>query len=333
MSGGLNGVLNSTIGAGLVGFTVSALLYGITSGQALLYYIRHGRGVGTWRTRCFVATIWILDTVHLIFVTCAVYYYDIAIHGNPAGFVHVIWAYGGILLVSECTTALVRIGYAHRIWRYNRKALMPAIVVVSSLTLLGFSTFYGYIELRMRSFEELQRWQWSFYFAFAMQLVADFTIATSMIRLCHRFHTGLRRFDGIIQTIILYIINTGILNLALVTLSLLFYYFKPQSFLFLALYWILAKLHVCSLLAVLNAEKDLIAQTSSYSVQSTPILTTALRVEDFTTGLPTTQLESMPPSDLALTSFPNDSLSVSARASESSRHSPDPRSSPITFAV
>ena len=35
-----------------------------------------------------------LDTVHLIFVSCAVYYYDVNIHGNMAGFAQAIWAYG-----------------------------------------------------------------------------------------------------------------------------------------------------------------------------------------------------------------------------------------------
>ncbi len=36
----------------------------------------------------------LVDTVHLVLLTCVVYYYDIVIHGNPAGFPHVIWAYG-----------------------------------------------------------------------------------------------------------------------------------------------------------------------------------------------------------------------------------------------
>ncbi|TFK94643.1 hypothetical protein K466DRAFT_579725 [Polyporus arcularius HHB13444] len=326
MSRELNHVLDLTIGVGLVGFTVAALLYGVTSGQVLLYYHRHGRGISTWRTQCFVAAIWLVDTVHLVLLTCVVYYYDIVIHGNPAGFPHVIWAYGAILITTECNTVLIRLGYAHRIWKYNnRKVLMPLIVIVLAVALLAMGIFYGHAQLIMKSFDDLQELQWSFYLAFALQIVADTCIAISMISVCRRFLTGLRRFDEVIQTIFMFIINTGLLNLALVTLSLIFYYIMPTSFLFLALYWVLAKLHVCSFLAVLNAEKDLIARTSTHTIHhgSTPILTTALRVEDFPTGLPTTQLDSIPLSDLARASFQVNSM----------HHSPESGPSPVAHAV
>ena len=68
-----------------------------------------------------------------------------------------------------------------------------------------------------------------------------------------------------------------------------------------------------------------------HTVPSSPILTTALRVEDFTTGLPPTQPDAIPLSHIALTSVPDDSSSVSARATESSHHSPEPRSSVSCF--
>ncbi|KAI0720281.1 hypothetical protein C8T65DRAFT_8889 [Cerioporus squamosus] len=338
MSRELNHILDLTIGVGLVGFTVAAILYGITSGQALLYYHRHGRGIATWRTQCLVAAIWLLDTVHIIFLTCVVYYYDVVIHGNPAGFPTVIWAYGGILIVTECNTILVRLGYAHRIWKYNnQKVLVPVIVIVLSFALLALGIFYGHAQLKMKSFEDLKALEWSFYLAFALQFMADASISVSMIMVCFRFHTGLRRFDEVIKVIIVFIINTGLLNLALVTTSLIFYYLMPSSFLFLAAYWILAKLHVCSFLAVLNAEKDLIARTHTHPMRndSTPILTTALRVEDFRTGLPTSQLESIPLSDLPLASFQDQDNAppVPAHTTQPLRYSPDSRSSPVAYAV
>ncbi|EJF56618.1 hypothetical protein DICSQDRAFT_141158 [Dichomitus squalens LYAD-421 SS1] len=279
-----------TIGVGLIGYALALLLYGITTGQTLLYVGRYGRLQSTFWTRWMVLIIWLIDTTHTFIVSCSMYYYCISFHADPTQFSRVIWVYGAIAICSECSNGLVRMGYAYRIWRFSkRRAPVPFAIVIISLLLLAMGNFYGIKEshrLRAHSFLELDGIAWSFYFTSSLNFISDAIIAVSMVSLFRRFLTGLRRFDIVLQTIIVYVVNTGVLSVILTSISLASFLLWPTTFFYIISYWILVKMHACSFIAVLHAEQELADQASGRYKNDPPMFTTALRVDVEHTGSP-----------------------------------------------
>ncbi|KAI0774430.1 hypothetical protein C8Q74DRAFT_834763 [Fomes fomentarius] len=231
----------------------------------------------------------ILDTIHVIVLAYTIFQYAVVYHGDPTNFARSFWLSGAMVIISEISNSFVRLGYAYKIWRYSRNMIVAGAVTVLALVLLIMATIFGAMQLKLDSFKQLHdHLQWSFYMAYALQLVNDLIIAVEMVKVCAKFHTGLSRLDRIVRTIIIYKVNTGILAVVLNTLSLAFWLTLPSTYLYLATYWVLAKLHTCSLLGVLNAEKDLAMRTTQNARRLSPILTTAVRLDDVHTGLPST---------------------------------------------
>ncbi|KAI1796225.1 hypothetical protein LXA43DRAFT_988903 [Ganoderma leucocontextum] len=272
---------DSTVGAALIGLSIALCLYGITTGQVLLYFGRYGRGRFWFWTQCHVTAIWILDTAHTVFLAKAIFYYCVTLHGNPSHLTSVPWSYGAIVISAEASTALVRTGYAYTIWRFgNRKAPIPVVILILATLLFALGLLYGIKDMKIRSFDEVANFEWSFYAAFTAHSTVDTIIAASILFLFRGFLTGIRRFDVILQAVILCVIGAGVVSVVLTTLSLILYLVWPTTFLYMACYWVLAKLHACSFLAVLHAEKELAERASSHSQTALPMLTTALRLDD-----------------------------------------------------
>ncbi|PIL37302.1 hypothetical protein GSI_00995 [Ganoderma sinense ZZ0214-1] len=115
------------------------------------------------------------------------------------------------------------------------KEYVTAFMIVSAPALMESDS------VQVRSFRELANFEWSFYAAFAANLTVDMLIAASVLFLFRGFLTGIKRFDVILQVVILCVVGSGLVSAVLTTLSLLLYLLWPKTFLYIACYWILAK--------------------------------------------------------------------------------------------
>ncbi|KAI0921867.1 hypothetical protein AcV7_007997 [Taiwanofungus camphoratus] len=86
---------------------------------------------------------------------------------------------------------------------------------------------------------------------------ADVLIATSLCVLLRRCRTGFSRTDSVVRTLIVYSVNTGALTSLCAIASLVTYAVMPDSYVFLAIYFVLPELLLNSLLATLNARSSL----------------------------------------------------------------------------
>ncbi|OCH89905.1 hypothetical protein OBBRIDRAFT_793802 [Obba rivulosa] len=107
---------------------------------------------------------------------------------------------------------------------------------------------------------------------YCTEMLLDSIIAIAMTRLLFSFRTGFRDTDSILQTFVMYSINTGVLTIIFVLLSLICYVVIPTSFAFLAFNFVFGKLYLNSLLGTLNARSRL----RPYAQQTSPILTTGI---------------------------------------------------------
>ncbi|KAI0957935.1 hypothetical protein AcW1_006162 [Taiwanofungus camphoratus] len=82
--------LGETLGAILLGNIVAAIFYGITNMQTYIYYVRNRGDPLALKSLVFI--LWLLDSVHLAFITHTVYTYTITDFGDPLAITKPIWS-------------------------------------------------------------------------------------------------------------------------------------------------------------------------------------------------------------------------------------------------
>ncbi|KAF7416322.1 hypothetical protein PC9H_002587 [Pleurotus ostreatus] len=81
--------LDNTLGALFLGNIGAAIFYGITSVQTYIYFKNCSRDSLSLRNSIWF--LWVLDTVHLAFITHALYLYCVSNFANPAFLQGSIW--------------------------------------------------------------------------------------------------------------------------------------------------------------------------------------------------------------------------------------------------
>ncbi|KAH9931750.1 hypothetical protein B0H21DRAFT_96098 [Amylocystis lapponica] len=285
--------LNETLGAALIGHTVSLFLNGCTWVQ-MMFYFRRKHDRWNWE-KTIVVILWLLDNAHVALVSEGLYNYLVKSHGNAMGILRPAWSFGVQVYVTGLSNVIVRSVYAYRIWRLSLgisvmdtaipvgnlkakfKSIVPIIIVILSLYIFATGCIFGTIGVQAVSWLDNQHLSWSVYSSYGVEIVTDGIIAVSMSLLL--IHIRRKRPRGIsesiIQTFIVYSIYTGVLTTICIVLTLISYIAVPHSFVYLAFYFVFAKLYVISLLGSLNAPLQSTEQPSPTQTPS-QLLTTAI---------------------------------------------------------
>ncbi|KAL1759520.1 hypothetical protein FB107DRAFT_271088 [Schizophyllum commune] len=209
---------NASLGSAFLGCLLSAILYGVTCVQAFNYH--KGCFRDPRRIACFVYTLWVLETVHLALIAHGCYYYTVTNYVNPASLLRPAWSFIAQIPFSITMDLSVREGafFARRIWiltrQHNPNLAKALVVCIGVMSLIPFASGTA---LTARAFilnEYAVFWKISFllYTSLGSGVVADGLIATSMCILLSRSRTGLVKTDTIIDRLMLYSINTGLLT-------------------------------------------------------------------------------------------------------------------------
>jgi len=110
----------------------------------------------------------------------------------------------------------------------------------------------------LKSFKEFaQQFRWVFTLGLALSSAADVLITITLCFKLRSNRTGSISMDNVIDSLVLYTLETGSLTGAGTVLSMICWLTMPYNRLFLALHFIIAKLYASSLLATLNTRKQL----------------------------------------------------------------------------
>ncbi|KAK0488408.1 hypothetical protein IW261DRAFT_347013 [Armillaria novae-zelandiae] len=250
--------LGMTLGAVYVGATIAAVFYGITILQTIMYYKRYPDD--PWLFRYSVAMLWTLDTLHVAISTHALYFYLIESFGNYLPLFGIIWSFPLQLLVNMLIVVGVQALYAVRIWKLGLKfgMVLPWLIFLAVGASLGTGIYVIYDTYTISSFFDLPTISTSIYIVFSTLAAADFFIATTM---CYYLHKGrsMTGFSGTLKIIVglmRLVVISGLATSACSLLTLVAFIAWPNSLIFLAIDFILPKLYINSLLAMLNARHE-----------------------------------------------------------------------------
>ncbi|OBZ76722.1 hypothetical protein A0H81_03915 [Grifola frondosa] len=326
--------LNETVGASFIGYCIALFLYGVTTAQVILYLRRKNHIpwlLGIVITLWILDNVHVAGVSIDIYTYVITRHGDIKDFLNPLWsfglvvitsvitnlivrwFVSLTGAYG--FAVFDCMFS-ARSVYAYRIWKFSGgNRFVPLLVFALSIFILVTGLLFAAHELRFSSMMSSEYvLAWSLYAAYGTEIVVDVIITVSMIISLWRFRPNLRRPEYGVQSLIMYSVNTGLLstyrsplplqsNGSLICLyrlcvgsSLLTYIFAPNTFAFIAIYFILSKLHINALLGTLNAQASFARKANQTHVDNTgmPCLTTAIVIqgEDSMAILSTREFES-----------------------------------------
>ncbi|KAK0243658.1 hypothetical protein EDD85DRAFT_168379 [Armillaria nabsnona] len=269
-------ILGETLGALYVGATIAAVLFGITNLQAVIYYNKYHSD--WWVYRYSVALLWILDTLHVVLTTHAMYFYLVDMSGDLAGaLVHSVWSFKVQLDINAWIVVYVQGLYAVRIWKLGRHfhKFLPWFVFLAVAASLGAGIFVTYDISITRNFSDIAPIKTSIYTIFATIAATDFVIALMMCYYLHKSRATMKFSStaSLLLNLMRIIIVSGLATSACSLLTLISYIVWPQSLIFIAIDFILPKLYINSLLAMFNYRPEHLESNKSNAEragQSTP---------------------------------------------------------------
>ncbi|KAF9468118.1 hypothetical protein BDZ94DRAFT_843638 [Collybia nuda] len=253
--------LGNTFGAMFVGAMVTMSIYGITTLQMYFYYMTYPNDDNTIKT--LVATIWTIDTLHVILMCHAMYFYLITGFGNPHALAEGTWSLYVItsIALNVLMAFLVQCFFTQRIFKLSSPRIkwwlsgIIALCVVAHFC-FGMETVVWFF--LKKDFARLKEANFQSVLPFAITaILSDIMIAVTLCLLLASNRSEFQDTNNIINRLIIYAINRCILTSAVAVVEVVIFVALPNSFWSFAFDFIIGKLYANSLLASLNSRKSL----------------------------------------------------------------------------
>ncbi|KAI1785095.1 hypothetical protein LXA43DRAFT_167955 [Ganoderma leucocontextum] len=246
--------LDNTYGAIMLGTFGGLMMYGLTMHQGYRYmHLPYYKGDATY-IKAMVAFVLLIETVHSVLSMHACYFYFATNYFHPEVLFHGSWSINLLPMSTGVVIAVSQSFFARRLFKINpRYAPIVGFVVFLLLGELGFSiaaTVEAFVQPDLPHF---QKFSWMISTALGMVIAADGILTVLLTIVLHRSRTGFKSTDSMINVLIMYTINTGLLTGTISTISFFMAVFYPGTLIDDGLNLFAAKLYANSLLAVLNS--------------------------------------------------------------------------------
>ncbi|KAI0636134.1 hypothetical protein C8Q77DRAFT_1155841 [Trametes polyzona] len=248
--------LDNTFGSFLIATFIGLIMYGLTLHQTYRYY-RLFPGDALVLRMIVVCTL-LLETLHIVLCMHVCYYYLVTNYFDPTALLDGVWS---IRILPVSTAAIIVVSesfFTRRVYLIGSHfRMIVAIVPILMLVILGFGTAATVKAFILPTFAEFKGVAWMTSAGFGVAVVVDSLLTGTLILALRRSRTGFRRTDSLIDVLIIYAVNTGLLTGIFSLLSFIFAIVAPGNLIYSAFNLISAKLYANSLLAVLNSRKAL----------------------------------------------------------------------------
>ncbi|KAJ6604980.1 hypothetical protein B0H10DRAFT_2195602 [Mycena sp. CBHHK59/15] len=270
----------------LGGMMVGCFLFGITISQTIIYFRRYKDD--RLLLRVLVGTALVIDTFHFVVVADGVhnwyifcklpqnyaglseYYWQLMFISNPEDtFLNVSRSLGvSILFSTKCDadlaqasiiatyliTSMVQALYIMRVYMLSKNLWLVIGIALLSLLQLAFGLVLWGDLFVANSLTALHGTlgQIGGSVELAATSLCDIVISLSLWYYLHKGRTGFARTKKIIDRLILYMVNLGLLTSIASALTLILWLVRPNSFAFVSLTLIRSKLYCNAMLVTLN---------------------------------------------------------------------------------
>ncbi|TFK71893.1 hypothetical protein BDN72DRAFT_401474 [Pluteus cervinus] len=241
------------LGMTLLGLIISSILYGIALTQTYTYFQRFRRD--RLLTRFLVVAICLLDTASVFLVGHACWYYLVTTQAISVS----VWSLNAELVISMFISGISEMFLAYRVWMLSGKKLWLSVVIVG-LALLHFTS--GQVSaiqfLELKRFARFQSVKVPSILRLTSAALCDTGIAVALCHFLRKKRTGFKRTDRVIDYLILFSINSGLLTSVASIACLITYLVVPKTWVYLALCFLISRLYANTFLCSLNSRKLLL---------------------------------------------------------------------------
>ncbi|EMD36414.1 hypothetical protein CERSUDRAFT_115426 [Gelatoporia subvermispora B] len=247
--------IQNTLGAFLIGVIIAAGLWGITIVQTHRYLRESDND--PLAIKATVIFLWILKTLHQLLLVHGIYSYAIIDYGNPQALLIPTWSLLAAPVIAVTMDAIIRGLFCLRVWKLGHNWYMVAPIMAFSLIEFVGSVVWGGLAGHIDNFDKFGKISAAFYIPTCAAICADILIASSQLLMLSNLRTGFKRTDNILRTLMLYVINTGLLTTVMTTLCLILFAAMPDTLVYAAVFHNLSGLLFNALLATYNARPEL----------------------------------------------------------------------------
>ncbi|KAF8323559.1 hypothetical protein F5887DRAFT_1026056 [Amanita rubescens] len=245
--------LGNTLGAAFIGVVIASTLLGVSLIQAWYYYTHQN---DRWPLKTLVSAVMICDVMHQALITHTIYTYLITYFGEAAQLGNIVWSLIAEVLFNGLTCLLVQSFLTMRVWRMsNRNIWVTSIIVIFVIAEFVCVVVYTGLAFPMQNFIQLETLKRLSIAVNALAAAGDVSIAAVLCLLLHKSRTGFHRSNTMINKLILFSVNTGLLTSLCALASLISIVVAGENFIYIAFYFCIGRLYSNSLLATLNARK------------------------------------------------------------------------------
>ncbi|KAF8339483.1 hypothetical protein F5887DRAFT_980223 [Amanita rubescens] len=230
--------LGNTLGAVFIGVVVASTPLQVSLIQAWYYYTHQN---DRWPFKTLVSAVMICDVIHQALITHTIYTYLITYFAEPAQLENIVWSLVVEVLFNGIACLLVQSFLTMRVWRLSERNIW-----VTSIIVFTVKTFLQLLFLEVKRLSIAVN---------ALAAAGDVSIAVVLCTLLHKCRTGYHRSDTVINKLILFTVNTGLLTSLCALASLTSIVVGGDNFVYIAFFFCLGRLYSNSLLATLNARK------------------------------------------------------------------------------
>ncbi|EIW53044.1 uncharacterized protein TRAVEDRAFT_53461 [Trametes versicolor FP-101664 SS1] len=243
--------IDDSFGAFILGTYLSLIFYGFVLHQGHNYFktYPHDRLLH----KAYVILILAVETVHSALCVHTCYFYLVKNYLNPSGLEGCVWSIN--MLGVAFTSFMVQIFFAYRVYllRPAYKSLV-AVAIFFAFVVLAFGAAATAEGFRVGTLDGFRPYAWLDSAAFGAAVVSDTLTAGALTFVLRNSRTGFKRTDHMIDQLIFFAVNTGLLTVAVNLLGLILALGLPTSNLaYFAVAAVGDKIYANSLLAVLNS--------------------------------------------------------------------------------
>ncbi|RPD57966.1 hypothetical protein L226DRAFT_562818 [Lentinus tigrinus ALCF2SS1-7] len=250
--------LDETYGALLLGAFAGLLLYGILVNQAYRYARVYGGDRDRSINKAFVICILVLDTFDNVVILHACYTYLVSDYFEPLALLSGIWSIKVQPIMAGFTVLICQSFFARRVYILDRRhRVLVAFSIVLMLIMFGFAVAGTVIAFKFHTYAEYEHFYWIDAAACGAAIISDSLTAGVLILALRRQRTAYEKTNTLLNALIVYTINTGLLTGIVNTLALVFALAQPNTMIWIAVEFVAVRLYTNSVLAVLNSRRSL----------------------------------------------------------------------------
>ncbi|KAJ2933650.1 hypothetical protein H1R20_g3459, partial [Candolleomyces eurysporus] len=268
--------LDNTMGAMFIGVIVSGVLHGICLVQAFFYFMSQPKD--PLLIKAMVLTTCTFDFVHLSWITHSMYHYLVTNFGKEDALQQLVWSVLMEALLTGLNGAMVqtydRRYYTYRVWQLSKKNYFLAGLI---LLLILATAVWVILSMRFETYRELLTINPLTITINALSCAVDVLIAASLCWMLHNSRTGFKRSDNIINKLMIFVVNTGMLTTSCAIASLVALVVSPNTLIYATFYFCIGRFYTNSFIATLNARKGLSGSNQNTQQDSSNMMMSAQR--------------------------------------------------------